>query len=551
MADPFEVLLERLANTLPDVFFVEIGAMDGKSFDSLYATARKHHWRGMLVEPLKDLFQRLKDNYEHDPDLIFENVAISDTVGTRMIYRVPLHVVETGLVPDWAAGISSFYNDRNAIGGVRTDPGEFARISPLITEEAVDCVPLHHLLHKHDISRIDVVQIDTEGHDFHVLKQIDLNFYKPHIIKFEYYNLPTDEQQQSLAYLENFGYRIFNDGMNIVATTLAEQETIQNPSSVTRDLAGSSVTPPRFGISRRNHNILFFVDADRALGFLHAELVKYLHQHQIVADIWDWRRSRTVEEMKLIASNYDYIVTLPGNTWALTDQYEIAHERIVIIAHGEWDLQRALSTRPADEIDRFAGYAVISDFLRQSSAKFGIRRMPSVVRPGVNCARFCSSPPRQLAVVGYGGVFHRDEGGIDIKRGALCQKATENAGLVFKPAKGIHFLGMPGYYRQVDAVLIASLSEGFGLPALEAAAAGRLVISTAVGNFPLQASRGAGIAAPINSEDYERFTTDMLVYYKDHPADFVETCTNIQHASFQFDWKFVIDDWVNFFQQLR
>lgn len=525
--------------------------MDGKSFDSLYTTARKFHWRGLLVEPLRDMFERLKDNYDHDSRLIFENVAISDAIETRTINRVPLDAVDSGLVPDWAAGISSFYTDRNAIGGLRTDPVEFARLRPHLVQETVDCVPLSLLFERHSIDRIDVVQIDTEGHDYHVLKQIDLNIYKPYIIQFESYNLPHDELNASLEYLAKFGYRCDNDGMNIVATTLPEHGLGDVPLRAANKQEQSATKPPRVHLSKRENNILFFVDADRALGFLHSELIKYLHQYRIIADIWDWTRSITVDEMNTISDNYDYIVTLPGNTWALTDAYGIAHERIVIVAHGEWDIQRALSTRPADEIDRFAGYAVVSDFLRERSTELGIRRVPSIVRPGISCARFGATPPRQLSVVGYGGVLYReDEQGVDIKRGALAQKAAEKVGLTFRPAGQIHFLGMPSYYRQVDAVLVASLTEGFGLPALEAAAAGRLVISTGVGNFPLQASGGAGIVAPMGAKEYYDFVADTLAYYKDNPDQFSGICTNIQRASFQFDWKYVVDDWVNFFTQL-
>ena len=49
----YQSMLDRLAQDVPDPFFLEIGAMDGRSLDPLYATARKFGWRGMLVEPLK------------------------------------------------------------------------------------------------------------------------------------------------------------------------------------------------------------------------------------------------------------------------------------------------------------------------------------------------------------------------------------------------------------------------------------------------------------------------------------------------------------------
>jgi hypothetical protein len=62
-------------------------------------------------------------------------------------------------------------------------------------------------------------------------------------------------------------------------------------------------------------------------------------------------------------------------------------------------------------------------------------------------------------------------------RGNLAKGAAEAAGLAFHAAGDLPFQAMPQYYPQFDAVLVASLSEDFGLPAMEAAAAGRLAIS--------------------------------------------------------------------------
>ena len=127
----YQSMLDRLAQDVPDPFFLEIGAMDGRSLDPLYATARKFGWRGMLVEPLRDLFEQLKENYENDRKLIFENVAISDTYEMRNLYRVPISAVDAGEVPSWAAAIATFYSDRNAIGGIRTPREDYDRIRPL------------------------------------------------------------------------------------------------------------------------------------------------------------------------------------------------------------------------------------------------------------------------------------------------------------------------------------------------------------------------------------------------------------------------------------
>jgi hypothetical protein len=302
--------------------------------------------------------------------------------------------------------------------------------------------------------------------------------------------------------------------------------------------AGSSV-------KKTARRVLFFVGTGWAFGSVHFELVKYLHSRGLVADVLDFGRGYNRDEVTLMGEYYDCIVGIVGETWPLTDNYGIGHEKIVVIAHGEYDLRHALDTRPPEEFERFAGYGVISEWLLNLSADLGIRRVPNIVKLGINRGRLLAPLPSELRVVGYGGSIHRtDPAGVDGKRGVLAQEAAEAAGLVFAPAGRYHFLAMPRYYQKVDAVLVASLREGFGLPAMEAAAAGRQVISTPVGAFPYLASCGGGIIAPLDADEYRAFVTDKIVYYKCNPKIYVETCYMIQKAAEQFDWDCTIDEWI-------
>ncbi len=144
--------------------------------------------------------------------------------------------------------------------------------------------------------------------------------------------------------------------------------------------------------------------------------------------------------------------------------------------------------------------------------------------------------------------MHRaDHLGIDWKRGVLAEEATAAANLAFQPAGSFHYLAMPHYYGQVDAVLVSSSREGFGLPAMEAAAAGRLVISTPVGGFPRQAELGAGLVAPVEPDAFKVFCTERLRHFARDPDDYVRTCDRIQRAARLLDWSCVIDEWIELF----
>jgi FkbM family methyltransferase len=177
------------------------------SFDPLHHYVIDYHWRGLLVEPLPDLFEQLQRTYAGHAGLIFEQVAIADQRGTRAMYRVAPDAIAQGLVPDWAKGIASFYADRNALGGKRIPPEAFEQIRPFIVIQSVPCERLDTLLCHHAVTKIDVFMADVEGYDYEVLRQLDLERFKPRVILMEWYNLPDEEKTLSLTLLRMHGYQ--------------------------------------------------------------------------------------------------------------------------------------------------------------------------------------------------------------------------------------------------------------------------------------------------------------------------------------------------------
>ena len=52
-----------MAHRKPDLFFLQICGMDGKRFDPIYAFVKHYRWKGIILEPLPDLFEALAANY--------------------------------------------------------------------------------------------------------------------------------------------------------------------------------------------------------------------------------------------------------------------------------------------------------------------------------------------------------------------------------------------------------------------------------------------------------------------------------------------------------
>lgn len=80
--------VERLIKQAKPVKFINIGTSDGVRFDSLYLTDTDQRWSGLVVEPLPDIFERLKSNYKDYPDVIPINIAFHPTESFATIYRV-------------------------------------------------------------------------------------------------------------------------------------------------------------------------------------------------------------------------------------------------------------------------------------------------------------------------------------------------------------------------------------------------------------------------------------------------------------------------------
>jgi FkbM family methyltransferase len=210
--------IKRLQRIKDNIYFVVIGANDGVQNDSLAHFIKNNDWQGIFVEPLPDIFFRLLLNYyQFQYRLKFENSAISGESILTSINRVKPIAVQRGDVPDWAYGIASLHNDRNAIGGYssgkllaqRMDNLPHQKILENTMNQEIKCITFQDLVEKYQIIEIDILQIDCEGHDYVVFQQIDFYKFKPFFIKVEICNLTKDEFEFVVNKLISHDYIIY------------------------------------------------------------------------------------------------------------------------------------------------------------------------------------------------------------------------------------------------------------------------------------------------------------------------------------------------------
>lgn len=290
--------------------------------------------------------------------------------------------------------------------------------------------------------------------------------------------------------------------------------------------------------------IVFYTEVEWAFGVIHTELCKYLFGHGISATVMDWSKAYTPEEIAELAGDVDLIVSTPHGIAIMIDRYGVAPERCVVILHATRDLEQ-LTWYSRDNFMRLAGYGVVSEWLLEQSLARGMPRIPQVVPLGINYHSFRAPPAQRLETLAYAGAINPDNIHRHIKRPWLVQQVSEQTGIYLRIAHSYHrtWITMPGFYRTVDCVLIASTEEGAGLPALEASAAGRLVISTPVGLWR-DLNGGTGHTVPIEDSEWVRETVALVEYYRDNPAEFQLKCEQAQEHARQFDWSRVIEHWV-------
>lgn len=203
----FDRELQSLLHELPRrLKFVQIGAHDGIRFDGLFGFVTHHPCSGIVVEPLPDLFERLRANYADYPLIVPVNKAVHETAGAVPLFRVSGAALPR--YPGWASGIASFDESHLIRHGIA--PSD-------VVAQQVACVPLMALLQETATLDADFMQIDTEGYDSAILRMIDFARFRPHLIKYEHKTMTASERAEHVANFARHGYRSVAEGPDTVA----------------------------------------------------------------------------------------------------------------------------------------------------------------------------------------------------------------------------------------------------------------------------------------------------------------------------------------------
>jgi FkbM family methyltransferase len=166
--------------------FIEIGVSTFETLQPLLDTG----WFGIMVEPLPESFDAIP--YHHN--LIKENVAIDVKNGVETF--LTLHNFDIYTQPDIVMGMCGFEKSFTPLHD------EIYQYNKKRIE--VKTMTLDSLIEKHSIKEIDLLKVDTEGHDVEILMNYSF-VVKPRVLKFEHIHVSGIENDYSLVGLDQVG----------------------------------------------------------------------------------------------------------------------------------------------------------------------------------------------------------------------------------------------------------------------------------------------------------------------------------------------------------
>lgn len=136
-----------------------------------------NNWTGVVVDLNKDLIDLHRKERKKDVQI---NEAISDKNENVKVFEFDSHLINS-IDP-------AFYE-------------KFKETNELVSEpKTVTTVTLNQILEQNNITSIDLLCIDVEGHDLQVLKSIDLKKYRPKLIVIEMHGFTFENIQENEIY---------------------------------------------------------------------------------------------------------------------------------------------------------------------------------------------------------------------------------------------------------------------------------------------------------------------------------------------------------------
>jgi FkbM family methyltransferase len=192
-----------------DGFYVDVGSHDGVSLNNTLYFERNNNWRGINIEPIKGVFDKLVENRTADRNTNI-NCAICNYDGEADFY------LNEGYT-EMLSGIIENYDARH-LERLKNENTEMLATTQVVK---VNTKRLQTILDEHEVSHIHYLSIDVEGAEFEVIKSIDFDKVFVDVIGFE--NNYEEVSIPIIQYLIKKGFKVIKVSTDIFMINLQSQ----------------------------------------------------------------------------------------------------------------------------------------------------------------------------------------------------------------------------------------------------------------------------------------------------------------------------------------
>jgi FkbM family methyltransferase len=203
-----------------NVTFIQIGANDGLRNDPAREFIVRDRWNGILIEPLPDVFEQLKDNYcgLKGSNLTFVNAAVAASKSDPIsFWTFNKGFLDTLSVEEGLKYLRKSSFDIELVRKLRKRFKSDDDFEQALEEIKVPCLTLNYLVEKHlGQGNVDLLVIDAEGHEHAIITSINFDVLNPEAIFFECRHLGQHKQAVFEFLVEN-RYQVSVIGGNAMA----------------------------------------------------------------------------------------------------------------------------------------------------------------------------------------------------------------------------------------------------------------------------------------------------------------------------------------------
>jgi FkbM family methyltransferase len=180
-------------------FYIDVGAHDGISINNTLYFSKNNGWKGINVEPIKSVYDKLKSNRPNDINI---NCAICNSNGETEF------ICNEGYT-EMISGIKDTFDPRH-LQRLNFENKHMGGSTEIIK---VNTKKIETICYENNISHVNYLSIDVEGAEFEVIKSINFDKVFIDVIGFE--NNYDNSSIPIVQYLEQHNFRIIHKSLDI------------------------------------------------------------------------------------------------------------------------------------------------------------------------------------------------------------------------------------------------------------------------------------------------------------------------------------------------